>query len=67
MTVNMHPDAFRSLFARAMSDMYRSDVPRYGELVGLVRDVNAATLYANPALKARLAAAGELERLDVGA
>lgn len=58
-------DDIRSLFSQAMSDMYRTEVPQYGMLVDLVRDVNAATLKADPALYARLEAAGELERLDV--
>ncbi len=58
-------DEIRSLFSQAMSDMYRAEVPQYGELIDLVRDVNAATLAADPALFARIEAAGELERLDV--
>lgn len=59
------PDDIRSLFSQAMSDMYRTEVPQYGALIDLVRDVNAATLKADPALQARLEAAGELDRLDV--
>ena len=58
-------DDIRSLFSQAMSDMYRSEVPQYGTLIDLVRDVNAATLKADPALHTRLKAAGELDRLDV--
>ncbi|MDO6729230.1 VOC family protein [Marinovum sp. 2_MG-2023] len=57
-------DEIRSLFSQAMSDMYRTEVPQYGTLIDLVRDVNAETLAADPALHARLAAAGELDRLD---
>ncbi|MBV6659111.1 MAG: VOC family protein [Devosiaceae bacterium] len=60
-----HPDRIRSLFSQAMSDMYRAEVPQYGTLIELVRDINAATLDADPALRARLQAAGELDRLDV--
>lgn len=65
MTDHMHPDAIRTLFSQAMSDMYRSEVPQYGTLIDLVRDVNARTLEADPALRDRLEAAGELDRLDV--
>ena len=58
------PDDIRSVFSQAMSDMYRAEVPQYGTLIDLVRDVNAATLKADPELHARLEAAGELDRLD---
>lgn len=61
----MHPDDIRSLFSSAMSDLYRKEVPQYGTLIDLVNDVNAATLTADPALKTRLEAAGELDRLAV--
>ena len=59
------PDEIRTLFSSAMSEMYRTEVPQYGTLIDLVRDVNAETLEADPQLHARLSAAGELERLDV--
>ncbi|WP_062111271.1 2-oxoadipate dioxygenase/decarboxylase HglS [Aureimonas sp. AU40] len=58
-------DHVRTLFSRAMSDMYREEVPQYGTLMALVRDVNADVLGANPALAADLARADELERLDL--
>ncbi|MBD8892622.1 2-oxoadipate dioxygenase/decarboxylase HglS [Roseibium litorale] len=61
----IHSDSIRTLFSNAMSEMYRTEVPQYGTLIDLVRDVNEAVLAADPALKARLEAAGELERLDV--
>ncbi|WP_261399170.1 VOC family protein [Leisingera daeponensis] len=61
----MHPDDIRTLFSRAMSEMYRKEVPQYGELIDLVNEVNEATLRANPKLKVRLEAAGELDRLDI--
>ncbi|KAH7123454.1 hypothetical protein B0J13DRAFT_455652 [Dactylonectria estremocensis] len=37
-------DQLRTNFATAMSAMYRSEVPLYGDLINIVRDVNAATL-----------------------
>ncbi|WP_318246726.1 VOC family protein [Pseudooceanicola marinus] len=45
--------------------MYRQEVPQYGTLIELVRDVNEEVMAADPALKARLEAADELSRLDV--
>jgi uncharacterized glyoxalase superfamily metalloenzyme YdcJ len=65
MTEPLHPADIRGLFSSAMSAMYRDEVPLYGTLIKLVRDVNAATLAADPGLKWRLAASGELGRLDV--
>jgi uncharacterized glyoxalase superfamily metalloenzyme YdcJ len=61
----INPDEIRTLFSSAMSEMYRTEVPQYGTLIELVRDVNAEALQADPQLQARLSAAGELERLDV--
>ncbi|NNH45591.1 VOC family protein [Rhizobium laguerreae] len=59
------PDRIRSLFTEAMSQMYRAEVPQYGTLIELVADVNADCLERDPNLRARLARAGELERIDV--
>ncbi|MFT4196664.1 MAG: VOC family protein [Pseudoxanthomonas sp.] len=58
------PDHVRSLFAQAMSAMYRAEVPLYGTLMELVAEVNAATLQADPVLAAQLRRNDELERLD---
>ncbi|MFT8421874.1 MAG: VOC family protein [Gluconacetobacter sp.] len=58
-------DEIRTRFARAMSDMYRKEVPQYGALTELVARVNARVLQDDPALKARLEATGSLARLDV--
>ena len=54
----------RSAFSRAMSEMYRAEVPAYGRLVALVSEVNAASLAADPDLRASLAATEGLERLS---
>lgn len=59
------PDSIRSWFSRAMSDMYKSEVPLYESLMDLVAQVNAATLEARPELAQQLQRTGELERLDV--
>ncbi|MEE3360350.1 MAG: VOC family protein [Pseudomonadota bacterium] len=65
MTDLMHPDDIRGLFSKAMSDMYRDEVPQYGDLIDLVRDVNDAVLAGDPDLQAQMQAADELDRLDV--
>lgn len=61
----VHPDEIRSKFSSAMSDMYRAEVPLYGDLIDLVQEINAKTLQADPVEHQRLAAADELERLGV--
>lgn len=61
----MNPDDIRALFSQAMSDMYRSEVPLYGTLIDLVRDINAQVLAADPTLKAQLEATDELARLGM--
>ena len=55
----------RTRFSRAMSEMYRKEVPQYGTLIDLVADVNAVALQADPEMRQRMARSGELERLDV--
>ena len=57
-----NPDKIRALFSRAMSVMYREEVPAYGTLMELVHDVNAEVLSASPAERERLEGLGELER-----
>ncbi|WP_017159370.1 2-oxoadipate dioxygenase/decarboxylase HglS [Xanthomonas phaseoli] len=64
-TVFVSPDQIRSWFAQAMSDMYRAEVPLYGDLMSLVAQVNAQTLQANPALAQRLQRNDERARLDL--
>jgi uncharacterized glyoxalase superfamily metalloenzyme YdcJ len=59
------PDQIRAWFSRAMSDMYKSEVPLYDTLLDLVAQVNAKTLAEQPALAAQLARTGEIERLDI--
>lgn len=58
------PDAIRLAFSEAMSRMYRTEVPLYGDLLEIVAETNARALAADPALKATLAANGELDRLN---
>ena len=61
----INPDDIRTMFSRAMSQMYKREVPQYGLLMDLVADVNAKVLEENPALKRRLEDDGEIQRLDV--
>lgn len=57
------PDAIRSAFSGAMSDMYRAEVPLYGDLIDIVDTINAAVMEADPALAADLRRNGEVARL----
>ncbi|MBB3999363.1 2-oxoadipate dioxygenase/decarboxylase HglS [Aureimonas pseudogalii] len=63
-TAPVGSDEIRSLFSRAMSEMYRAEVPQYGTLMSLVAEVNEATLEAGPDLAEQLRRAGELGRLS---
>jgi uncharacterized glyoxalase superfamily metalloenzyme YdcJ len=58
------PDDIRTRFSRAMSDMYRAEVPQYGTLLVLVDRVNRETLARDSALAARLNRTGEYKRLS---
>ena len=43
------------MFSRAMSDMYKQEVPLYDTLLDLVAQVNARTMSEQPELAAQLA------------
>ncbi len=58
------PDAIRRLFAQAMSRMYRTEVPLYGNLIELVAAINAQVLAQDPALAGQMQRNGDRERLD---
>lgn len=55
------PSQIRAQFSRAMSDMYRAEVPQYGTLMELVADVNAGVIDGIGAA----GAAGQEARLEV--
>tara|TARA_R110002095_G_scaffold116326_4_gene101519 strand:- start:1797 stop:3209 length:1413 start_codon:yes stop_codon:yes gene_type:complete len=57
-------DDIRARFSRAMSEMYREEVPAYGTLLDLVADVNSDVLAADPELKERLAETDNLDRIS---
>jgi uncharacterized glyoxalase superfamily metalloenzyme YdcJ len=59
----MAADDIRTAFFAAMSRMYRTEVPLYGDLLDIVDDVNRRALSADPDLEADLRRRGELHRL----
>lgn len=65
MTDLITPAAVRAKFSAVMSDMYRNEVPLYGDLLALVADVNQQTLQHSPELQAHLTQTGELSRLNL--
>ncbi|MBJ3776107.1 2-oxoadipate dioxygenase/decarboxylase HglS [Acuticoccus mangrovi] len=54
----------RARFAAAMSEMYRAEVPLYGELLDLVDETNRAVLASDPGLYAHLVRADDLSRIS---
>ncbi|WP_020591285.1 2-oxoadipate dioxygenase/decarboxylase HglS [Kiloniella laminariae] len=54
----------RVQFSRAMSAMYREEVPAYGELMDLVEDINATRLADDVALSEQLEHSNGLARLS---
>lgn len=59
------PDLIRQRFSRAMSDMYREEVPLYGALMELVEKTNREVLARQPDIAGQLKRTGEIERLDM--
>lgn len=59
------PDAIRTRFSQAMSEMYRAEVPQYGTLLQIVGAVNARILAENPAFAAALARSDNLDRISL--
>lgn len=64
-SMTVHADEIRSLFSNAMSEMYRTEVPQYGTLIGLVTDINTAKMASDPELEQALRRSHELDRLGV--
>ncbi|TCM66499.1 putative glyoxalase superfamily metalloenzyme YdcJ [Acinetobacter calcoaceticus] len=54
----------RSRFSALMSEMYQNEVPLYGDLMDLVKDINQITLEQQPNLQKQLQHTGELPRLS---
>ncbi|MDX8455279.1 VOC family protein [Mesorhizobium sp. VK9D] len=58
-------DAIRSLFSAAMSNMYRAEVPQYGDLLDLVAEVNGSVLANDLELARAMWRNGEIDRLGL--
>lgn len=65
MTYYVQSSEIRRRFAQAMSEMYQSEVPKYGKLIDLVNRVNKETLEKNDFLNERLTGSGEKDRLNI--
>jgi uncharacterized glyoxalase superfamily metalloenzyme YdcJ len=59
------PDLIRQRFSKAMSDMYREEVPLYGALMELVEQTNRQVLDSDPQIARQLESTGEIQRLDL--
>ncbi|WP_454565150.1 2-oxoadipate dioxygenase/decarboxylase HglS [Pseudomonas sp. AIG] len=59
------PDLIRQRFSKAMSDMYREEVPLYGALMQLVEQTNREVLARQPDVARQLDSTGEIQRLDM--
>lgn len=55
----------RQAFAVAMSAMYAKEVPLYGKLLSLVGKTNQRVFQNNPALREKLSATDNLDRIDL--
>ncbi len=58
------PSDIRQHFAEKMSEMYREEVPAYGQLIQLVESVNQKFLEQNPKVKNHLQETNQLNRLS---
>ena len=59
------PDLIRQRFSKAMSDMYREEVPLYGALMELVEQTNRHVLDSEPQIARQLNSTGDIQRLDL--
>lgn len=58
-------DEIRASFSRAMSQMYKAEVPLYGTLLELVAETNEAVLASDLQIARSLTQTGEIQRLDM--
>lgn len=58
-------NTIRSLFSQAMSAMYQNEVPQYGSLIDLVKEVNTQVLQSKPELHQLLQEADQIDRLGL--
>lgn len=59
------PEYIRNRFSTIMSDMYKNEVPLYGELLDLVHEVNDNVLSESKEIKEQLVHTGEITRLNM--
>ncbi|PBP52295.1 DUF1338 domain-containing protein [Pseudomonas syringae] len=59
------PDQIRAGFSRAMSQMYKHEVPLYGTLMALVSEVNEQVMNHDSSVLDSLRQTGEIQRLDM--
>ncbi|MGB1042034.1 MAG: 2-oxoadipate dioxygenase/decarboxylase HglS [Tenacibaculum sp.] len=59
------PEYIRNRFSTIMSDMYKNEVPLYGELLDLVHDINDNVLSESKEINEQLAQTGEITRLNM--
>ncbi|MET4578718.1 2-oxoadipate dioxygenase/decarboxylase HglS [Ottowia thiooxydans] len=62
---HVHPDEIRSNFSSALSDMYKTEVPLYGDLLDLVADTNRRVLQSDSTLMHAMEESDQLHRLNV--
>ena len=60
-----HPDEIRASFSRAMSQMYKEEVPLYGTLMELVSEINDDVMTHDDKVLDSLTRTGEIQRLDM--
>lgn len=58
-------DQIRASFSRAMSQMYKEEVPLYGTLMELVAEVNDSVMTHDGQMRESLTRTGEIQRLDM--
>ncbi|RRV07474.1 VOC family protein [Pseudomonas sp. v388] len=58
-------DEIRAGFSRAMSQMYKQEVPLYGKLMELVAEVNDEVMSHDGQVRDSLTRTGEIQRLDM--
>lgn len=59
------PEYIRNRFSTIMSDMYKNEVPLYGELLDLVHEINDNVLSKSKEVKEQLVHTGEITRLNM--
>ncbi len=59
------PEFIRNRFSTIMSEMYKNEVPLYGELLDLVHDINNRVISESTTIKKQLESTGEITRLNM--